>query len=190
MLPHRDYLIECFDLREDGRLFWRERPLHHFKDARSRNSWNAAHAGDQAGHCNPIGYFHIAIENSKYMAHRIVFLIFYGWEPASIDHIDMNKSNNDPKNLRPATFAQNNANMSANKANKSGVKGVHWHKQTNKWIAKIGVNGKHVHLGMFNNKDDAAKAYEVASIKYWGEFARQDNEAIAEIEKGARDDAK
>ena len=39
-------------------------------------------------------------------------------------------------------------------------------------MAKIMVNYKSIYLGTFENKLDAAMAYNVAALKYHGEFAR------------------
>lgn len=47
-----------------------------------------------------------------------------------------------------------------------------WDKSRDRWIAQIKCNYKSIHLGRFNNKVDAAKAYNEAAIKYFGEFAR------------------
>jgi hypothetical protein len=89
-----------------------------------------------------------------------------------IDHRDRCGLNNCRANLRLASRSQNNANMSRHKDNMSGVKGVDWHKRTNKWRARIACNGKHHHLGLFTNLQDAGKAYNAAALKYFGEFAR------------------
>jgi hypothetical protein len=37
---------------------------------------------------------------------------------------------------------------------------VSWHRATKKWEAKIGIEGKHQHLGIFDNEDDAARAFD------------------------------
>lgn len=50
--------------------------------------------------------------------------------------------------------------------------GVCWHKATQKWAAKIGINGKRVHLGIFSDEIEAAKAYNSAAIQYRGLNAR------------------
>lgn len=55
---------------------------------------------------------------------------------------------------------------------KSVYKGVFWKTQQKRWRAQIQVNGKKIYLGNFVNKEEAAKAYDEASIKYFGEFAR------------------
>lgn len=46
--------------------------------------------------------------------------------------------------------------------NKSGVKGVHWDKNAQKWTASICVNGKKKYLGLFRSVEDAKKARRIA----------------------------
>ena len=88
-----------------------------------------------------------------------------------VDHIDGNKLNNQKSNLRIATRSQNAMNVGITKRNKSGYKGVSWHKCSNKWEVRIRINGKKLHLGLFINKEDAAKAYNDAAKLHHGEFA-------------------
>lgn len=52
--------------------------------------------------------------------------------------------------------------------NKSGFRGVHWERRSNKWKAEITRNGKKIHLGLFKNIEDAANAYRKAVDKYNG----------------------
>lgn len=86
-----------------------------------------------------------------------------------IDHRDGNGLNNLPSNLRIATSTENSRNRRKNSNNQSGYKGVCW--CARKWRAAIRVNGKLKHLGYFENVTDAALAYDVAAIHYFGEFA-------------------
>ena len=88
-----------------------------------------------------------------------------------IDHRDGNKLNNRRNNLRICAQAENAMNRKININNTSGYKGVYWNKPRRKWVALIGVNKKRIHLGMFSNKINAAKAYNDAAIKYHGEFS-------------------
>ena len=45
----------------------------------------------------------------------------------------------------------------------SRFKGVSWDKKNKKWVARIGINGKRIHLGSFHKEQDAAIAYDQAS---------------------------
>lgn len=78
-----------------------------------------------------------------------------------IDHIDTNPFNNHISNLRFATKSQNSHNR----------KSVGYSKHYDKFQSKIMVNGKHIHLGRFKNQEYAQQAYQIASIKYFGEFS-------------------
>jgi len=50
------------------------------------------------------------------------------------------------------------AKLKAN--NTSGQTGVNWSKEKRKWHSKIGVDGRRIHIGYFNDIDDAARAYK------------------------------
>ena len=75
-----------------------------------------------------------------------------------IDHIDNNKSNNNVLNLRYATHSENGQNSSLSSKNTSGTKGVSYENKNNKWRARIMIDGINVHLGYFENKEDAIAA--------------------------------
>ena len=91
-----------------------------------------------------------------------------GW-----DHIDRNTFNNRRMNLRSATTQENSRNKSLAKNNTSGITGVYFRKDVNKWVSQIIVNDKNIHLGYFFSKIDAIRARLKAEIKYFGEFAPQ-----------------
>jgi len=88
-----------------------------------------------------------------------------------IDHHDQNSLNNKRNNLRPCTRSQNLANGRRQSNNTSGFRGVSWHEGGGKWRAYITVNGKRKHLGLYCYKTTAARAYNKAAVKYFGEFA-------------------
>jgi len=89
-----------------------------------------------------------------------------------VDHVDLDGCNNQRYNLRICTHSQNLINGRLRRTNKSGYKGVCWHKANHSWVAKIQFNGKALHLGSFDNTIDAARAYNRKAIELCGEFAR------------------
>ena len=72
-----------------------------------------------------------------------------------VDHINHNKLDNRRCNLRIVTNQQNHFNRPLNSNNSSGVKGVYWNKQCQKWCSQITINGKTISGGLFNNLNDA-----------------------------------
>ena len=88
------------------------------------------------------------------------------------DHINGNPLDNRKNNLRICSVNQNARNSKRPINNTSGFKGVTWHIHVKKWKATIGVNSQNIHLGYFDNKIEAARAYNQAAKKYHGEFAR------------------
>lgn len=89
-----------------------------------------------------------------------------------VDHINGNGLDNRRSNLRLCRAGENRRNMRP-VGGKSKYIGVYMgHLKKNKWHAGISVGNKHVHLGSFPTEEAAARARDVASIKYFGEFAR------------------
>jgi len=92
-----------------------------------------------------------------------------------IDHKDRDPLNNLDDNLRICTRIQNSQNKEKHINNSSGYIGVSWDTHAKKWRAYITINYKKKHLGNFTIKEDAARAYNVAAIHYFGEFAVLNN---------------
>jgi hypothetical protein len=87
-----------------------------------------------------------------------------------IDHINNDKTNNNVNNLRWVTQQQNQFNMGLSKSNRSGIKGVSFDKRENKWRARITIDNKDIHLGYFNNIEDAIKKRQEKALELFGEF--------------------
>ena len=118
-------------------------------------------------------YRRIRIGSRLYRAHRLVWLHVKGeWPLGQLDHRDGDGLNNRIENLREATHAENQHNRGPYATNKSGFKGVCWHKRSRKWVAAIKVDGRQVHLGYFMDPEAAHSAYRVAAERLHGHFAR------------------
>ena len=88
------------------------------------------------------------------------------------DHIDGDGLNNQKKNLRICTVAENSRNRRLSGKNTSGFRGVAWIKKDKRWRAMIKFDNKSIWLGQFTNKIEAAEAYNKAREKYYGDFAK------------------
>jgi hypothetical protein len=90
-----------------------------------------------------------------------------------VDHVDGDKLNNSRRNLRICSRAENVRNSKSHGTRKTSLfKGVYRPTDNPKWIARIMLNRKGIHLGSFSNEIDAAKAYDVAARFHFGEFAK------------------
>jgi len=88
-----------------------------------------------------------------------------------IDHRNHLGLDNQRSNLRFATGNQNQANSRISKRNTSGFKGVSRYRKKERWKAQISKNNRSIFLGYFNHPEQAARAYDAAALKYFGEFA-------------------
>lgn len=131
--------------------------------------------GDEAGTPKD-GYVQVHFHGTVYRAHRLAWYFMTGdWLPPrqDLDHINGDRSDNRWVNLRLATRSQNNMNVGKLRPdNKSGVRGVSFRKDTQKWHARIYVGGRVILLGDFVEKSDAVAARSIAEKKHFGERLR------------------
>lgn len=169
----QDQVRELFDYR-DGNLYWKVSKARCIK------------IGDLAGCVNNTGYRHVKINGKSYLAHRLIFLYHHGFLPKFLDHIDGNKPNNSIDNLREVTHSQNNQNRREDKYHdgkptSSRFKGVCLDKRREKWVAQIQHTTEHKYLGSFASEIEAAKCYNDAAIKLFGEFAHLNTIPASEV---------
>ena len=129
--------------------------------------------GIQAGGFDAYGYRVIKIAYKAYKEHRLIWLLVHGRLPdKDLDHINGVKDDNKIGNLREATKSENLYNKKGI-GGSSEYKGVSLHK-CGKWQASCSIRGKQIYLGLFDNEQDAAKAYsnfvEPAHGKFYYDF--------------------
>tara|TARA_R110000744_G_scaffold296713_1_gene406615 strand:+ start:492 stop:1031 length:540 start_codon:yes stop_codon:yes gene_type:complete len=102
--------------------------------------------GKEAGRTNySSGYRQLRVYNIEYQSHRMVYLWVHKKFPDNqIDHIDHNKLNNNPINLRDVTHTENHKNVSMQKNNTSGTMGVVKVKTGKNyyWRSSVRINSK------------------------------------------------
>jgi len=155
-MPDQKTLQETFEYRE-GNLYWKIRPA------------NNVQIGDKVG--NSRSYSPTSLKGKKIYVHQIVFMIFHGYLPSTIDFKDGNPHNTRINNLREASRSKAIANSRKRSNNTSGYKGVSWNHRSEKWASYITKEKKTMHLGYFTDKEEAYRAYCNAAVKYHGEFA-------------------
>jgi hypothetical protein len=128
---------------------------------------NRVHLRDVVGSKDRCGYLRVNVNKKPQLVHRII-MIMAGMDinGKQTDHINHIRDDNRLENLRAVDQYENSKNQTLKKTNKSGVVGVSWKKQRNKWTANIQVNKKQYYLGMFLNKEEAITARQDANIKY------------------------
>lgn len=95
-----------------------------------------------------------------------------------VDHINGDTLDNRKENLRLCTHNQNQMNQKIQIRNKYGYKGIKTH--GDKWVARIGKDGKGIYIGIYGTKEEAAIAYNKKSIELFGEYANLNKVKFAE----------
>lgn len=166
-LPPQEYLKECFDYNpETGKLFWRVRPIEHFQGASGWKSCNARCAGKEAFTASRDGYFCGDIFYENYLAHRVIWKLWYGDEPDIILHENGNTSDNRIEKLSNGTNSDNSKDQKLYITNTSGIAGVRWEESRNKWRACLYINGKATSLGRFTDFFEACCARKSAEVRH------------------------
>lgn len=111
------------------------------------------------------GYRNVRIDNKLYRVHRIIFLMFNGYLPEMVDHINRNKEDNTISNLRAATRSQNGFNRESTK-----TRNIYWNKNSNKWQVSLRIDGKNKSLGYYGDLELARLVAQEARLKYHKEF--------------------
>lgn len=153
-------LEQLFDFdKETGKFYW-------------KRCDNKPHLlGKEAGGFDVDGYRRVQIKNRSYRTHHLTWLYHTGRLPEKeIDHKDQNKANNVYSNLREVTDSQQRINTGIQRSNKSGFRGVYWLQRRKRWRARVKFEGIVYELGLYTDKEEAAKAYESKARQLFGEY--------------------
>ena len=125
------------------------------------------YAGDIAGHLDKEGYVQICVDYKLCRAHRLAWLYMTGnWPTKQIDHINRIKNDNRFSNLRDVSNKENSLNKAPKECalippgSKSKYVGVS--QKRNSWRARVTIDGKQVHLGVFKTEELANAARQNA----------------------------
>jgi len=78
-----------------------------------------------------------------------------GWTKGLfIDRVDVNKGYS-PTNCRFVTPTVSSINQRKRKDNRSGFRGINFHKKKNKWVSRIQIDGKRKYIGEFYDIESA-----------------------------------
>jgi hypothetical protein len=152
-LPSQEKLLSLFCYK-DGGLYWK---------INKRKVVNGSKAGF---YCTVSGYVYIGIDKELYREHRLIWKMFKGEDPATLDHINRKRNDNRIENLRVVSDSENSYNSAKRKDNTSGVKGVSWNKLKNKWRVYINVSKKRLELGHYDDFEYACLVADEARDKY------------------------
>lgn len=124
-----------------------------------------AKIGDVAGSKYSNGYINISIDGKRYGAHRLAILYMTGEFPEfNADHINGIRDDNRWENIRSVTHRENCLNQRMPRHNSTGFVGIY--KEQGKWRARVQFNKKNIHLGCFDDLNDAISARKAANLKF------------------------
>lgn len=165
-LPEAETLRKLFNYDpETGKLFWEMRPEADFSSSVRCAWWNSLYAGRETFTAvHPSGYCMGSVHGKTLLKHRVIWCLMTGAWPETVDHINGDKSDNRWSNLRDVSLSKNLRNQKKPINNTSGHVGVV--RAGAKWKAQIWLDGKSVHLGTYEQKDDAIAARRLAEQEH------------------------
>ena len=153
---------------KDGVLFWKK------KEGTYRVAFfNTRYANKEAGSFDSKGYRRVIYKQGckSVGTHRIIFLMYHGYLPEVIDHINGKPEDNRIENLRAATRQTNNHNSKLARHNTSGVKGVSYSKKDKYWRCSLSFLNRTKEVSGFKTIEDAADFMDLWRKEAHGEFA-------------------
>ena len=116
------------------------------------------------------GYLHFKFKSKAYRVHLVIWEMHYGpvTPGMQVDHKNNIRNDNRIENLQELTRGDNNIKKVVAKNNKTGYRGVHFHKKYNKFETSIQVKYKRIYLGTFDTAEEANEVRRAAELHYYG----------------------
>lgn len=153
------------------------------------------------------GYYKVSLNatplaKKTIKVHQLVAMAFLNHKPCGntlvVNHINFNKLDNRVENLEIVTTRENSNKKHLKSSSK--YTGVYWHSSAQKWVSRIVIKRKKVHLGSFDCEVKASEAYEkalynfinfqiepekrICASKYKGvSFAKKQNKWISRVQE-------
>lgn len=131
---------------------------HNWQALKSYKCWYAQRTVKVDGKRKPI------------MMHRFILGLPSSRFPQT-DHKNGNGLDNRKANLRICSPSENCFNRGKKSLSSSKYKGV-YRVRNGKWAAHIKISSKDFHLGRYDREEYAARVYDAAARRHYGEFAR------------------
>lgn len=135
---------------------------------------------DYYWYINDQGYVVTNINNTKFISlHALVLNRINTNDDLEIDHINgkFSRNNASKANLRICTHSENMKNRGVPSNNKTGVTGVYFDENINKYKAYITIDKQQIYLGVFDSIDDAKNKRELFEIEYFKDYRYKNKEA-------------
>lgn len=117
--------------------------------------------GEPAGCVQKTGYLLVQVLGRKIRVHHAVWYLTHGsWPEQPLDHIDGEKLNNAPDNLRLSSDIHNKRAYQKTRG-AVGYRGVYFCKSKGKYRARAKVNGKMVNISYCDTAEEAAIARDI-----------------------------
>lgn len=157
-----EFIKECL-FYQNGKLYWKYRPITHFKTEAAWKTWNKRFPGQEAGTIKHKGYAlncRIFIDGKQYRRSTLTWLIHHDEWVFYFRHKNNNLLDDSITNIEPSTMPRN-LRISINGED---IGGIVYNKEARKYEARLTI-----YLGSFKRRKEAIRARKEAEKIYYEE---------------------